>query len=197
MPTRLLVMLPGAAAILSLLLPVAPAAATPCPPASVGGPAVAWVFIGGTRTPLKPVDYDHGEALVPPATSRAGGITGKPVGARSGTTVIAWHVRFGPGCPGRMNSLASAPIGTQFTLQARGGEVVQLAITGRTEVKNGRYRPSWFRPGGPYSVTLLTCGDLRDGVFRTTVVTFAAPVANTESPSSQPDAQEASTEPGL
>lgn len=175
MQARAVVVL-SVAALLALLPPTPPATAAACPPASTGGRAEAWISIDGTRTPLKPVTYEHGGALIPPATNRAGGITGKPVGATSGTTIITWHVRYGPGCPGRMNDLATAPIGREFTLIARGGKSVRMEITSRTAAKKGRYRPSWFRPGGPYQVTLLTCDDLRGGTYRATAVTLASPV---------------------
>lgn len=183
--TRSLLTLAVAATACGLLMPAALAGALApraCQPPDIAAPVVATIEVSGRSTPLVAVRYKHGGVLKPPPTHRAGGITGKPVGAPSGTTIIAWHVRYGEGCDGRLNTLATAPVGTRFTLQATGGEPVTLEITGRKVVKQGNYKPAWFRPGGPYQVTLLTCDDY---IGRNTVATFAVPLEPVDGESSR------------
>jgi hypothetical protein len=159
------------------------AKAANCKPKSVGGPSVGQVTVGDTRVPLKKVSFKPGGALIPPATNRAAGISTlhARIGARFGTTVIAWHVWYGRECPGTLNSLRRLPIGSTFEIQRKGGKPITLKITERVSVPRGQYLDEWFRPDGPYQVAFFTCGGLRNGVHTTNVVVIAVPV-------DQPDA---------
>jgi hypothetical protein len=159
------------------------AKASYCAPKTTGGPSVGHVTVGDNRVPLKKVSFKPGGALTPPATNRAAGIStlNAPIGARFGTTVIAWHVRYGRDCPGTLNSLRRLPIGTTFEIQRKGGAPIQLRITERVSVPKGEYLDEWFRPDGPYQVALFTCGGLRGGIHTTNIVVIAVPV-------DQPDA---------
>lgn len=154
------------------------AQASRCPPKSIGGPNVGYIQVDGTKVPLKQVRFEPGGELEPPATNQAAGFStvNARIGAKSGTTVIAWHVRYGRGCPGTLNDLLSMPIGTTFQIAGRDTAPIELAITERYTVRKGRYRTSWFRPHGPYRVALFTCGGLRNNTFTRNVVVIAEPV---------------------
>lgn len=172
----------GALLVLAGLASVAPAAgAADCPPASAAGPAIGTVSVGGTRVPLTRVSVDPGGALVPPATNLAAGLSRQHAGlhAKRGTSVITWHVRYGPGCDGALNELLTAPIGTSLRVNAQGREPQEYRIVRRVSVPKGRYPVSWFRQHGPRQLALFSCADLRDGVFRSTVAVFAEPVSET------------------
>lgn len=151
---------------------------TNCPPSSIGGPAVAHIDFQGVRTPLKEISRSIDGALAPPATNSAAGIDqdAVPLSAAQGTAVIAWHVRFGPGCRGSLNPLSIAPLGARFSITRRGGVPVEYVITGRDAAPSDHLPQRWFRLRGEFRVGLFTCGDLQAGRFRSTVATFAEPV---------------------
>jgi hypothetical protein len=157
---------------------LAPAAhAAKCPPASVGGPTVGSVNVGDVSVPLKRVRYRNGGPLHPPASNRNAGIStvNAPIGSDEGTAVITWHIRYGRGCPGTLNDLATLPVGSTFSVRMKNQAAVEYAITERTVVRKGRYKAAWFRPDGPHRLALFTCGDFRNGVYQSTVVTLAEP----------------------
>lgn len=160
-------------------LVMAPSAeAADCPPASVGGTTVAVVTVGGTKVPVKAVTFVDGGALIPPATNRAAGISvrNRPLGAKEGASVIIWHVRFGPGCPGQLNPLTTMPLGSTFTVAKVGRTPVTYEIAAREMVTKGIVKRSWFRNGGLRKLVLITCADLTGGVFRGTTAVIAVPV---------------------
>lgn len=158
-----------------------PARAQTCPPASVGGPAIGTITAGGVSVPIKPVTFRPGGDLRPPATNQAAGLSAlnAPLDAFEGTTVMAWHVRYGKGCPGTLNPLLDLPVGATFTITERGSEPIEYRITRRFEVPKGKYRKEWFTPIGPRRIALFTCGDLRYERFHSTIATFAEPSAAT------------------
>ena len=168
-------------AVASLLLGLAvasPAQAADCPPASVGGPTVAKVSVDGRTVPVKAVTFVDGGALNPPPTNRAAGISirNRPLGAKKGASVIIWHVRFGPGCPGALNALTRMPLGSTFTVAKVGRAPVTYEIAAREMVTKGTVRRAWFRNGGLRKLVLITCADLSGGVFRGTTAVIAVPV---------------------
>lgn len=163
----------------------APAAqAAACPPATVGGPAVGSISVDAVTVPIKPVSYSPGGTLKPPDTARAVGLStvNAPLDASVGTSVLAWHVRYGKGCRGALNPLLDLPVGGIFSVQAAESAAREFRITQRREVPRGRYPRSWFSPLGPHRLALFTCGDLRYERFHSTIVTFAEPVAESSSP---------------
>lgn len=149
-----------------------------CPPVSIGGKPIGAISIDGRRVPLKSILRTPSGALNPPATNSAAGLDegGVPLDASQGTSVIAWHVRYGKGCPGALNRIATAPVGTRFTISTPQGGTREYEISGRDSAHSGRLPARWFRLDGPFRVGLFTCGDLRQGVFHSTVATFATPV---------------------
>lgn len=158
---------------------IAPAGhANPCPSASVGGPAVGTITVGDVVVPITPVSYPPGGTLRPPDTALAAGVStvNAPLDATIGTTVMAWHVRFGRGCRGALNPLLGQPVGATFAVQARGSESREYRITQRREVPRGSYPRAWFNPLGPHRLALFTCGDLRYEKFHSTIAIFAEPV---------------------
>jgi hypothetical protein len=159
----------------------APAVVRACPPASVGGPAVATINVRGARVPVKKVTFRDGGALLPPATNQAAGISirNKPLHAKKGTTVITWHVRYGVGCNGSLNSLITMPIGSTFTVGAVGKPAQTYQISDRVSVPKSRLRKSWFSNEGPHRLVLITCDDYRGGVFHRTMAITATPVPPT------------------
>lgn len=169
-----------------------------CPPATIGGRTVAWIEVGATKVPIKAVRFTRGQPLHPPDTNQAAGLSlgHAPLSARDGTTVLTWHVRFGPGCYGTLNSILKQPIGTTFTVQAVGRQPKTYQITDRHEVRKGRYRAAWFRQTGPHQMALFTCAELRGGQFRNTSVIIAEPVSGDVVPS-PPDPQVAVAAPPL
>ncbi len=166
------------ALLLATVVGSAPAQARTCPPASVGGPTVAVMTVGGKAVPVKRVTFRNGGALVPPATNQAAGISARnaPLGAKRGATVITWHVRFGAGCNGSLDALTTMPIGSTFTIGATGKVAKTYQISSRVTVPKGTLERSWFRTGGPHRLVLITCADLSGGVFRRTMAIIATPV---------------------
>ena len=150
-----------------------------CPPASVGGPAVGSLTVGRVTAPITPVSVSAGGVLDPPPTNRAVGLSRQHarLDARRGTSVLTWHVRYGPGCDGVINALLTAPIGTEFEVAPKGAAATRYRVVERLTVRKGRYRLEWFRQDGPHRLALFTCADLRDGAFRDTVAVFANPVS--------------------
>jgi hypothetical protein len=156
----------------------ADAIAAKCPPASVGGRAIGNITADGVTVPIKPVTYVPGGTLRPPDTAQAVGVStlNAPLDAQEGTTVLAWHVRYGKGCFGTLNTLLKMPIGSTFTVQAKDSVAREYRITRRIEVPKGRYKQEWFSPVGPHRLALFTCGDLRYEKFHSTIGVFAEPV---------------------
>ena len=153
----------------------APVHAANCPPASVGGPTIGTITAGGISVPIKPVTFKPGGTLRPPNTNQAVGVStlNAPLDASEGTTVMAWHVRFGRGCPGTLNPLLDLPIGATFTITPKGSPAREYRIVRKREVPKGQYRAQWFTPIGPRRVALFTCGDLRYEKFHSTIGIFA------------------------
>lgn len=120
--------------------------------------------------------------LTPPPTNVVAGLSRDHAGitAAWGTSVIAWHVRFGRGCPGSLNDLLSAPVGTEITVRRNEGEPRTYRITERRTVPKGRYDVEWFRQHGPHRLALFSCADPEGGTFRKNVVILAdeVPVAD-------------------
>jgi hypothetical protein len=172
---------PVAVAVTTLLLGLiapAPAQARDCPPASVGGRTVAVVTVEGRTVPVKAVTFVDGGPLNPPETNQAAGISvrNKPLGAKRGSSVIIWHVRYGPGCPGALNRLTTLPLGSTFTVATVGRAATTYEIAAREMVTKGTVKRSWFRNRGLRKLVLITCADLSGGVFRGTTAVIAVPV---------------------
>lgn len=167
-----------AAALLGAGLTTGTAQAANCPSANVGGPAVGWITLDGTRVPIKPVSYPPGGELDPPASALVAGVSKlhKPLLASSGTTVLTWHVRYGKGCDGALNGLMTAPIGTTFTVEKANGKTQAYAISNRTTVPKGAYRPEWFSQEGDPRLALFTCTGLKNGKYTKTMAIFAEPL---------------------
>lgn len=170
------------AAVLASPILIGPSAmaAEVCPPASAGGTKVASIRVGDVRVPVKEITFEPGGVLEPPPTNRAAGISKRhaTLGARRGTSVIAWHKRYGPGCPGTLNPLLKQRVGSTFTVKPVGQAAMTFRITERLRVPKGRYRPAWFDQAGPYRMVLFSCAGFRDGVFTDTVAIFAEPVSS-------------------
>lgn len=156
------------------------AEAARCPSEAVGGSPIGWVEFDGKKVPIKPVTYPAGGTLAPPNSAKVAGLSKRhrPLLAGQGTTVLAWHVRYGQGCYGALNDLLSKPLGSTFTVTKRGGGSRVYQITDRKAVVKGRYRPEWFRIQGSPQLSMFTCSDLRNGKFRKTTALFAVPVDN-------------------
>ena len=171
--------LAAAAAVVAGLISWAPAAdARTCPSASIGGPAVAVVNLGGKSVPVKPITYRQGGPLDPPATNQAAGISirNAPLSAKKGATVITWHVRYGAGCDGTLNPLMTMPIGSTFTVGAVGKPAETYRIASRVTVPKNGLKASWFSKEGPHRLVMFTCTDYRGGVFHKTMTIIANPV---------------------
>jgi hypothetical protein len=166
------------ASLLLGLVTAGPARASSCPPASVGGRTVAVVAVDGRSVPVKAVTFVDGGALNPPPTNRAAGISvrNRPLGAKKGASVIIWHVRFGPGCPGALNALTTMPLGSTFTVAKAGHAPTTYEIAAREMVTKGTVKRSWFSNGGLRKLVLITCADFAGGVFRGTTAVIAVPV---------------------
>lgn len=168
-------------ALLLTLIGAAPARADGCPPASLGGPAVAVIKVKARTVPVKPITFRKGGALDPPHTNKAAGISirNKPLSAKHGTTVITWHVRFGPGCYGTLNPLTTMPIGSTFRVGKIGVTPRTYKIVKRETVPKGVLKGSWFSNAGRHRLVLITCNDLRGYVFHKTMAIIAVPVPPT------------------
>lgn len=157
-----------------------PAAADSCPSASAGGQAIATIRLDdGAAVPIKSVSYPRGGVLTPPPSNKVAGLSTRhrPLDAAEGTSVIAWHVRYGPGCDGSLNPLLTRSVGQRFSVVMEDGASVDYEVVSRHVVRKGKYRPSWFRQDGPHRLLLATCSDLSGGVFQRTTVLFAEPVS--------------------
>jgi len=167
--------------ILSLLgfAPVAEAAK--CPPASVGGKTIGWVEFDDVRVPIKKTDYPAGGELDPPASNKVAGMSTRHQDLLSevGSTVIAWHVRYGKGCKGTLNPILKKSAGDTFDIVTRSGERRTYELVDRANVKRGNYQQEWFRLNGDPQVTLFTCSDLREGTYQRTRVLVGTPVDRT------------------
>jgi len=153
------------------------AAAAKCPPDSVGGKAVGWIEFDDVRVPLKDTDYPPGGELDPPASNKVAGVSERhqELLSTTGSTVIAWHVRYGQGCMGTLNPILKKTEGDTFDIVTRSGERQTYRLTDKTKVKRGKYEPEWFRLHGAPQVTLFTCSDLKKGKYRNTQVLVAVP----------------------
>jgi hypothetical protein len=154
------------------------ASATRCPGPNVGGTTIGWIEVDEKRVPLKAVKYAAGGELDPPASAAVAGVSSRhrPLLAKQGSTVIAWHVRFGPGCQGALNPLLNKKVGDTFDIVTIDGERQTYALVERRSIKRGAYQPEWFRTNGSPQVSLFTCSDLRNGRFQKTTALFAEPV---------------------
>lgn len=184
-------------ALVASLVTALPAQARSCPPPTVGGKTIATITVGSKVVPVKSVTYKKGQALVPPATNQAAGLSrrNQPFGAKRGNTIVTWHVRYGVGCPGALNALTTLPIGTQFTVKpGKKKPVLTYQILRRESVKKGGHKRSWFKQTGKPRLVLLTCADF-DGknTFRKTMAIFAAPV---KKPATPPATTTPTTTPG-
>ena len=181
-------------AVLAGVLAVAPGvqARESCPPSSVGGRTVAWISVGDTAVPLKAIPFKRGQVLHPPDTNQAAGVSRghAPLYARTGTTVITWHVRYGVGCDGTLNPVLDEPVGGTFTVGLVGRPAQLYRITSRHTVLKGAYQAAWFRQQGPHQLALFTCADLRGGEFRRTTVILAERVMQDQvTQPAEPEAQ--------
>lgn len=174
--TRSIAALVVGAAVLALPMPAA--SASPCPPASAGGEPIGWITVGDERVPIKPVDFTRSGALDPPPSNRVAGASVRhaPLASSTGTSVLTWHVRYGQGCPGRLNEILDLPIGSTFDVETKDGRTTSYAITGRDVVRRGAHRAEWFDQEGPRRLSLFTCAGLVNGRYTKTLVVFAEPV---------------------
>ncbi len=166
------------------LVGATPAEARSCPSPNVGGPTVANVNVKNRTVPVKSVTFRNGGTLLPPATNKAAGISkrNRPLKAKSGTTIITWHVRYGQGCNGTLNPILKMPIGSTFTVAEVGKPAKTYRITKNVTVPKSGLKSSWFRKNGPRRLVMLTCADLAGGVFRKTQAVIAAPVKDKPAP---------------
>jgi hypothetical protein len=165
--------------VLSLFITGAnPVSAAPCPSPAVGGKAIGWIEFDGIKVPLKRVNAPAGGELVPPATAQAAGVTRQhqPLLASEGTTVIAWHVRYGSGCNGSLNPLLTMPKGSTFDIVTTKGDRQTYALTSKVTIPRGKYRPEWFRSSGDPQVALFTCADPQGEIYQKTTALFAEPI---------------------
>ena len=149
-----------------------------CPSAKIGGNPVASITVDGVTVPIVSVNYPAGGVLEPPATNRNAAVSSRhaSLDATSGTSVLVWHVRYGPGCWGTLNVLLDQRVGSTFTVRTPQSNTT-YAITARKTVKQGRYPASWFAQGGEHRLVLFTCTGLVNGEYTRTVATFAQPVS--------------------
>lgn len=168
------------AAVIAAFAVVVPSAAAvaACPPASVAGKPIGWIEFAKGRVPITPVHYPAGGVLNPPPTNLAAGVSTRhqPLLAQQGSTVIAWHVRYGVGCDGALNPIVAAGRGGRFTVVLPNGPRQTYVVTEAHTVSRGKYRPEWFRLNGDPQITMLTCSDLRNGTFTKTSALIAVPI---------------------
>ena len=94
----------------SLMAPasaVVQAPAKVCPPASVGGKAIGKIVVGQVTVAIKSVRMSADGSLDSVASARVASVVREwqPLNAKTGTTVLLWHSRFGVGCDGTLNVL--------------------------------------------------------------------------------------------
>ncbi len=154
-------------------------APTWCPSSEVGGEPIAWITADGVTVPIKRVTYPAGGVLAPPASAKVAGLSARHAGldAKRGTSVLTWHVRYGPGCDGDLNVLLGKRPGDTFTIRTVDGGSTTYRIDREVTVPKGRYPGAWFDQSGPHRLALFTCNDLRRGKFTKTTAIFAAPVS--------------------
>lgn len=150
-----------------------------CPDEVPGGVPVAWITVDGVTTPIKKVSYPSGGILQPPASNQVAAVSTRhaPLGSVRGTSVLTWHVRYGPGCDGTLNELLAKARGETFTIKTINGRTTTYAITDRVTVNQGDYERAWFDQSGPHRLALFTCAGFRDGRFTKTTAIFAQPIA--------------------
>jgi hypothetical protein len=68
------------------------------------------------------------------------------------------------------------PIGSTFSVGAKGKPAQTYQISSRTTVPQGKLKRSWFGNDGPHRLVLFTCAELRGGHFRKTMAIIATPV---------------------
>jgi hypothetical protein len=146
-----------------------------CPPSTVGGTPIGYIKVAKRNVPLKPVTYRKNGPLDPPATNLAAGLSvrNRKLTAKTGKSVITWHVRYGVGCNGKLNNVLTAPIGSLFTVTMKGKKPLYFQILKRDSVKKTKLKASWFAKTGPHRLVLLTCDDLVGTVFRRTQAVIA------------------------
>lgn len=168
----------GATVVMGASALAAPAAnAAGCPSSSVGGSPVGKFTLDGVGIPIKSAPYPKGGVLEPPPSAKIVGVSTRhrPLDARTGTTVLVWHSRFGVGCDGTLNRIINRPVGTTFTIADAKGKARTYRIATIDKVKFGDYKPQWFRLKGPRQLTLITCTDLERGKFTHNLVLTAVP----------------------
>lgn len=173
------VALAGASCLLLAGLAPPAVSAAQCPSEAAGGAPVGWIKVDDVRVPIKPVSYPAGGELAPPKSNKVVGVSTRhrPLLALSGTTVLTWHVRYGPGCYGSLNPLLDKPVGSTFTIVKKDGAAQDYRIVSEKTVPVGKYKAEWFRTDGPAQVSLFTCNDYRNGKFRKTTAIIAVPVS--------------------
>jgi hypothetical protein len=167
------------AVLLAIGMPFAsPAIAENCPGPSVGGKTIGWVEFDDIQVPLKRFTYPAGGVLDPPGSAAVAGVSARhrPLLSDTGTTVLAWHLRYGQGCNGALNPILKKRVGEKFDIVTLNGNRQTFSIVERADVARGQYLPEWFRTNGPRQVSLFTCSKLRNGRFVNTQALFAVPV---------------------
>jgi hypothetical protein len=160
------------------------AQASKCPGTHIGGKTIGWIEFDDVRVPLKRFSYPAGGDLDPPPTAAVTGVSSlhRPLLSETGTTVLAWHVRYGKGCNGALNPILKRPVSSTFDIVTAQGERQRYVLVERTNVKRGKYKPEWFRTNGPAQIALFTCSDPRNGRFERTTALFAEPVPSDSRP---------------
>lgn len=154
-------------------------APTRCPSSKVGGQPIAWITVDGVTVPIKRVTYPAGGVLAPPPSAKVAGLSSRHarLDADRGTSVLTWHVRYGPGCDGDLNVLLGKRPGDTFTVRTVDGDTTTYRIDREVTVPQGRYPTAWFDQSGPHRLALFTCDDLRNGKFTKTTAIFATPMS--------------------
>lgn len=174
----------GAASLACLLLATLPAtaaapqAAKACPPASVGGKAVGKIVVGPVTVAIKRVHQGADGSFDSVPTNKVASVVAEwqPLTAKSGTTVLLWHSRFGVGCDGALNVLFDKKIGDTFVVIDGNGVRRSYEIAAINTVAKGKYWDSWFQWDGARQLTLVTCTGLINGKFTQNFVITALPV---------------------
>lgn len=174
----------GATSLLCVLLGASPTTAAPhaaktCPPATVGGKAVGKIVVGSVTVAIKRVHQGADGSLDSVPTNKVASVVAEwqPLTAKSGTTVLLWHSRFGVGCDGALNVLFEKKIGDTFVVIDAKGVRRTYEIAAINTVPKGKYWDSWFEWTGVRQLTLITCTGLIGGKFTQNFVITALPVA--------------------
>lgn len=173
----------GAASLVLCLASLTPANAVvvlpakACPPATVGGKAVGKITVDGVKVLIKKVRMGADGSLDSAPSNLVASVVSdwQPLNAKSGTTVLLWHSRYGVGCDGTLNMLFGKQAGDVFSITDAKGVRRDYAITAAATVKKGKYWDDWFRWDGPRQITLVTCTGLTNNVFTENYVITAVP----------------------